>query len=480
MVVRRPSDGVGAAAARFLDLLPALLLAVLCLRVAELLAGMPPGAALAAAARISVRALAGDVYVLARGLPLLFLWSLAPLLARSGRGRLWGLGLTWSVLIAAQAALVQYFITARVPLGADLYAYSWRDVHETVAAGLGFHPAVVVGTVVALLVLWTVLARLLRREVTWLSPRAAGLIIAAAAALWFGPGQLPQAAAGSQYIHDLKLNKAAYFLGDTARYLMRSRATAPTHTAAGGGAVATVPIAGFHYLNPRYPFLHAEQTPDALGVHFKVQPNSPPNLVLIIVEGLGRSFSGPEASLGSFTPFLDQLAGQSLYWDNFLAAQGRTFGALPTIFGSLPFGDEGFAALGDAMPAHATLLSVLKGQGYQLRYYAGTDLQFDNERAFLLRQGVDRLREKKDFGPGYPVSNDWGYGDNELVSLALADEAGDARQPFVTVLQTNSTHTPYTFVGQARYQQRFEQRLDELGVAEGRKGGYRAYRDIYG
>ena len=234
--------------------------------------------------------------------------------------------------------------------------------------------------------------------------KVAAWILVAAATLWFGPAQLPQGQGENPYTYSLRLNKTAYFLSDTASYLMRSNSAEPPRITTTGGAVAIVPISGFRYLDPRYPFLHAEQTPDELSAHFIVQPNSPPNLVFLIVEGLGRSFSGPEASLGSFTPFLDQLAGQSLYWDNFLAAQGRTFGVLPSIFGSLPFGEEGFAALGEAMPPHATLLSLLRGQGYQLRYFAGTDLQFDNERAFLLRQGVDRLREKKDFGPGYTVT----------------------------------------------------------------------------
>ncbi len=479
MVERSPTDGVGVASARFVGLIPALLLAVLCLRLAELGAGMPPGAVLADAARISARTLAGDVYVLARFLPLLFLWSLVPLMAKSRRARFWGLGLAWSALIALQAALVQYFITASVPLGADLYAYSFREVHNTVAAGLRLYPVVLVGALLALLILWSVLARLLRREPLLLSRRTTAVILAAAVALWFGPGQLPQGNSETLDAYYLRLNKAAYFFGDTARYLMSYPSAEPARNAAAGGAVPPVPISGFRYLNPRYPFLHTEQTPDELGAHLFVQPNSPPNLVFLVVEGLGRAFSGPEASLGSFTPFLDQLAGQSLYWENFLAVQGRTFAALPSIFGSLPFGDEGFAALGGAMPEHATLLSLLKAQGYRLNYYAGTDLEFDNERAFLLRQGLDVLREKKDFGLGYIRSNDWGYADNELVSLLLADEPGNTRQPFVTVVQTNTMHTPYTFAGQLRYRQRFEQRLEQLGVAADHKDGYRTYRDIY-
>ena len=201
--------------------------------------------------------------------------------------------------------------------------------------------------------------------------------------------------------------------------------------------------------------------------------------MFLIIEGLGRSFSGPDASLGSFTPELDRLAGESLYWENFLAVQGRTFAVLSSIFASLPFGDNGFAMLGERMPIHASLLSVLKRQGYHLKFYCGTDLDFDNERIFLRRQGTDVLVGKDDFGSQYPRANDWGYADDALFTRALAAENEDQRQPFVTVIQTMTMHTPYTFPGQPQFDARFEQRLDQLGVAQDRKDVYRAYRNIY-
>lgn len=480
MVARGPAAALGAAAARFIRMLPALVLAMLCLRGAELFVGMPAGMTSAAILRICGRALFGDAYVLVSHLPLLFAYSLAPLLVRSRRGLAWALGLSWSLLVLLEAALIQYSTTARVPLGADLYGYSWHDVRATIAGGLKLAPAIPVGTGLALALLWLALAHRLRREGPPPSPRMSASVFAIGlTVLLLGPQQLAQWPAEIADAYALRVNKIAYFLDDTGAFLWRSNRapSAPLAEAAAGAPVG--PIAGFRYLGPAYPFLHEERTPDALGAFFRLAGDSPPNLVFIIVEGLGRSFSGPEAPLGSFTPFLDELAAQGLYWDNFLAVQGRTFAALPSIFGSLPYGDEGFAALGDAMPEHATLLSVLGSGGYHLRYYAGTDLAFDNERAFLRRQGVDQLVDTTEFGPGYTRSNDWGYGDNEVVSVALAGEAAESPQPFVTVLQTNSTHSPYTFLGQEHYQDRFEQRLGQLGIAAGQRAAYRAYRDIY-
>jgi phosphoglycerol transferase MdoB-like AlkP superfamily enzyme len=463
---------LAAAAARFLRLLPALLLAWLLLRAAELVTALPPGSAPVAVLRVGARALADDVYALARHLPLLFLYSLPALLLRSPRAQRWCLGVSWSALLALQASLIQYSTSTRVPLGADLYAYSWREVSQTVSAGLQPAPAIVAGTLLGLVTLWYALARLLRREPGRAARPtsavvASGLIAAALPLLLIGPAALPQWTGESEDAYNLRLNKSAFFIDDSMRFTRRGSVAAPELPAA------------LHQSEADYPFLHAEQTPDALGPHFRLHGAAPPNLVFIIVEGLGRAFSGPDAPLGSFTPFLDQLAAQGLYWDNFLAVQGRTFASLPSIFGSLPFGDEGFDAMRGKLPEHATLLGVLKANGYRLNYYAGTNLDFDGERGFLQAQGVDTLIDATNFTPGYARSNDWGYADGELVSMALADGASNDVQPFVTVVQTNSMHSPYTFLGQQAWWERFERRLDQLGLAENQKAGYRAYRDIY-
>jgi len=468
---------LGEAVSFFLGLLPALLTGLFCLRAVELAAGIQAGAEFSAIAAIAAAALGQDLAALARYLPALFLFSLPFLLIPSRQARLWGLGLAWSLLLLAQTSLVQYFLTARVPLGADLFAYSLRDIHKTVQGGTGTNPALIAGLLLALAVLGTLLVFLGRRPRPALPPLAASAVLGVSLLVMiFAPGRPGFAGAGSEYAYDLSLNKAVFFLDDSLAYL------APSRQRAGPGPslkAAAVHDESFHYLNPEYPFLRSEQTPDALGPYFKIKPGSPPNLVFVIIEGLGRSFSGPGASLGSFTPQLDLLAEKSLYWENFLAVQGRTFGVLPSIFGSLPFGAKGFADLGERMPAHISLLSLLKGHGYRLKFYCGFDLDFENIRAFLSRQGMDLAVGEAEFGAGYPRSNSWGYADGELVSRALAGEAADSKQPYVSVLKTTTMHTPYTFLGQPAFGARLESRLDELGVAAGSREPYRAFSNMY-
>ena len=473
----------GAIAARFLGLLPALLLAALVLRVAELGTGLAANTSAADIARVAGAALIADALAVLRHLPLLFACSLPLLCLRSRRAQFASLFVAWSALLLLQAALAQYFITAREPLGADLFAYSWHDIRQTAVAGAHFNANIWLGAALSVGVLYVALRWSTARQRVAVSPVLTALaFVVSLILLLFAPSQPSHALLASDDAYNLALNKSAFFFDDSVGYLLRKQPSTLPRPATDGRAATSAAIAGFHYLDPRYPFLHAEQTPDALGPHFSLQPGTPPNLVFIIVEGLGRSFSGPDAALGSFTPFLDQLGTRSLYWENFLAVQGRTFAALPSIFASLPYGDKGINALGEAMPAHDSLLSLLKAQGYHLKFYGGFDLDFDNERSFLRRQGVDVLLGRDDFGNGYvhsPGKDSWGYADKELFLRTLADATRDPAQPFVSVLQTMTTHTPYTFPAQADYYPRFEQRLDQLGVPALRKPAYRDYRDIY-
>jgi hypothetical protein len=240
--------------------------------------------------------------------------------------------------------------------------------------------------------------------------------------------------------------------------------------------------------DPRYPFLHMERTPDTLGPLFEVRPGAPPpNLVFIIVEGLGRTFSGPGARLGSFTPFLDELAGRGLYFENFLSGQGRSFGVLTTVFASMPFGDNGLAAPGDRMPRHASLLSVLKQQGYRLKFYSGSLPESDDEGRFLRQEGVDSVVRERNDGPPARRNGDRGHADAGLVEMALRREGQDARAsgmrgaPSLAIIRTASMRDPFTFPDKPRYLEKVGQRLALLGIGAGAgaNAGYAAQREIF-
>ena len=467
----------GDAMAASLDCLPALVLAWLILRVAET---AHAGAAGVKVSTLFGPALANDLLALLRHAFFLVVGALPLMLVPSRRWRTVALGVVFSLLLVVDTALVQYHWTAGVPLGADLFGYSKDEIATTVGGRTQVAWPLVVALVAALGALWALLWALLRacgRE-GWPQARERGAVVVAlvsAAAFYYVPDHFAPPAAATEASVDYLRNKMAYFVDRSIAHFAGDALVAQGPPAGSDKAKGDVPWGG---KNPAYPFLHVDRTPDTLGPLFSVHGGTPPNLVFIIVEGLGRDFSGPGARVGSFTPFLDDLAKRSLYFENFLSGQGRTFGVLTTVFGSLPFGENGLAALGERMPRHASLLSILKQQGYRLHYYSGSNLAFDNQGAFLKGEGVDALFSDRDFAAPYQRSGYWGYADRDLVENALRLQQTE-KQPTLSIIQTITMHDPFEFPDRDAYRKKVGQRLAELGIPPSANPGYTGQRDIF-
>jgi uncharacterized sulfatase len=241
----------------------------------------------------------------------------------------------------------------------------------------------------------------------------------------------------------------------------------------------------YHYVDKtNFPFLHTTESSWEVLSPFFNRDSTPPNIVIVLVEGLGRAFTGRDAYLGNFTPFIDSLSQKSLYWQNFLSEGGRTFAVLPSVLGSLPFAKNGFNGLDNAMPRHLSLMNVLKNNGYRTAFYYGGDSHFDDMDLYLERNQVDSIFDEKNFPGNYikmpssATGASWGYGDKELFRRYF--ESNTATQsPYLNVVLTVSTHSPFLINEQARYNNRFEQRMNELGFDEAKKKQYRIHTDKY-
>jgi uncharacterized sulfatase len=453
----------------FAENLPGLLLAIFILRVAEV---RMPLAQTAGGEALFPDALAHDFIALARYMPLLFVLSLPALGIADRKRQMFVLGWFWTALVVLHTLLVLYFATAGVPLGADLFAYSLAEIRITIGGSHGMEWHLFTGLACALAALWICLS-VRSNEENWfqLRRRTAAIFMVLCLAV-FAAAPLHESGAGSGgTASTVVLNKTTFFIDDVLASV--ARGSAPVARA---GTASGARLVSYQGSDAAHPLVRPEQTPDTLGPLFE-RFDAPPNLVFIIVEGLGRSFSGPNAHLGSFTPFLDELAARSLYFENFMAPQGRTFGVLPSVFASLPFGQTGFAEL-PKYPVHVSLPSILKGQGYALRYFTGTNTSFDQENRFLAAEGFDHVMQDKDFPAAYQRSNEWGYADGELVDMALK-RWGEYKQPALSVIKTISMHTPYHLRGQERWYPRVEQQLDKLHVPAARRQGYLDQKDIY-
>jgi uncharacterized sulfatase len=177
------------------------------------------------------------------------------------------------------------------------------------------------------------------------------------------------------------------------------------------------------------------------------------------------------------------LAAKSLYWKNFLSIGGRTFGVLPSIMGSMPFGKNGILEMGTQMPDHLSLYSLLQYNGYQSSFYYGGDSQFDNMLLFLKKNSVGEIKDLKNIPLSYtklPAKANgftWGYADDQVYKYYLSNSV--AKKPEINVVLTVATHDPFLVPKQGSYKKQFEQRMDFLGFDESKKSSYRNFENQY-
>ncbi|MES3017797.1 MAG: sulfatase-like hydrolase/transferase [Bacteroidota bacterium] len=383
------------------------------------------------------------------------------------------------------AGLSFYFNTSLALAGADVYGYSKSDIVQTVGAS-GDLSVLNIGLIILLIGIIILALKYVSKSLRPTAYFSGAVLAISFLYLLFGSPAIFQPPGFSSNIeNDLVVNKSDYFYNATYTYVFPQSAEtdiyAESYVGNFGGRGSAVQ---FEYLDEtNYPFLHKEAAADVLTPFFAPKENSP-NIVFILMEGLGRAYSNEDAYLGSFTPFLDSLADKSLYWENFLSQQGRTFAVLPSLLGSLPFAKNGYLELGDAMPEQLSLLNLLQANGYQTSFHYGGDGDFDNMNTYLKKNGVNKILDQKTFPASYiklpPVNGfTWGFNDKELFRHYFATIAADEVKPKLDVVLTVSTHNPFIINESSKYLKLFEDRLSALNFNNTEKAAYRNYQNQY-
>jgi len=385
------------------------------------------------------------------------------------------------LLLLGNLLLVFYYSKSLVPLGTDLFGYSPEEIMHTVRASGGFNLFLIIPVLV---VLFAVLLIFHLSKKIPLPKSLAYILLALLAGAFFSYASfIPK---NEEYRTDLEfytvINKLQFFSEKVIPYLLNEE---------------DVELAGdyfidsgddqqnkFTYVDKNFPFLRIDSSQNVLGNFFQTT-NDLPNFVFIITESLGRSYSGEGAIDGSFTPFLDSLAGQSLYWKNFLSTSGRTFAVFSSLFGSLPFAEKGFLELGEKMPPHFSLISFLKQLGYTATFSYGGDTHFDNMDIFFKRQHVDFILDEKTFGGGYnkmPAKANgfsWGYGDKELFKRGFEMIDQQNKSPRIDVFMTLSMHDPFLVEGQDYYRNKVRAKLQTMSLSPQQLEEYEKYIEMY-
>ena len=193
-------------------------------------------------------------------------------------------------------------------------------------------------------------------------------------------------------------------------------------------------------------YMSAEELDRCIPLRYELKKDSTDrarNVVLLIVESLGREYLLAISGEKAYMPFLDSLCGRSLVLTNAFANAERSNKSMCAILAGIPsFTDDAFmntAYSGDRVEG---LGSRLKELGYSTAFFHGGlngEYKFDS---FSKACGFDRYFGKDEFGDDRFYDGHWGIYDEEFLQFT-AVRINELPEPFCSVVFTLSSHDPF-------------------------------------
>ena len=167
------------------------------------------------------------------------------------------------------------------------------------------------------------------------------------------------------------------------------------------------------------------------------------NVCFILLESFGTMYAGPN-SPESYTPFLDSILRQSMFFEDAIANGRTSMDALPSIISSIPsYTNESFILSSFSANQFQGLPTILKKSGYYSAFFHGANngsMRFD---AFTSAAGFDAYYGRDEYPNQSHFDGNWGIEDHHMLSFAI-DEMNHFKTPFFSMVFTLSSHHPYT------------------------------------
>lgn len=340
----------------------------------------------------------------------------------------YSISIIYLIVIFIQLGLVKYSTTTLLNLGADLLGYSFEDVFLTVKSSETISLVSLLPIALMPLMLFSSYRFFKRKIASKLTASFFMFLITFTVIFCLF---------NSRVFKKEYQNKLSFLVVDIVKFKANKNDLKDEYTHR----------VDYPYLKP---FIN---TKDVISPFFNLKKEKP-NIVIVVLEGMGGEFVGDNDYAG-FTPYLDSLISKSLYWPNFLSTTGRSFGVLPSLIGSLPYGEKGFLELKE-LPSHLSLINVLKSNGYTTSFYAGHQSSFDKKINFLEHNGIDYVIDENNFGKEYEKAKEnsggysWGYPDAEIYKKTLS-VLDNRKTPRLDIIVTLSNHEPFEFPKKETY-----------------------------
>jgi len=376
--------------------------------------------------------------------------------------------ITFSLLIFfIHICILQYFIRVMIPLDKFFYMYTNTEVMVAIKTGeVNYTPVFLV--IIAGIISAIFFIRWLRKinlSGKFQLIHLCGMIIS-----------LPLFFYGWNNIHfhpdeviaDLRMNKSFYFYERTFEYLFLNTDYKKITLDETPVKEFQETFSGHNYVSNEYPLLHITETHDVLSPFFR-KSDTLPDIVVLIMEGLSDEFIHNYHGI-SVMPFVDSLSKNALYWNRFFTTAERSFAAVPSIVGSLPYGETGFNFL-ERMPRHISMASWLKQENYHTAFYIAQGAWFHENDKFFKKNNTDLIFDKDMFDEKYDkviTGADnffWGFHDKDMCQQCV-DVMRNLSSPRLDIMFTGSMHAPYAIADEEYYTDLLNKKMDEAGVSQ--------------
>lgn len=167
-----------------------------------------------------------------------------------------------------------------------------------------------------------------------------------------------------------------------------------------------------------------------------------PNIVLILLESWSADVIEAITGEKRITPNFNKLVNDGILFTEAYVTGNRSEQAMVSIFGGFPA--TPIVSLShnlDKIVKLPSLIKILNKEGYFTSFYFGGQLIYGGIRSYLLVNEFDLIVEQKDFDTDLPQGK-LGYHDEYAFDRMLTG-LKTTKQPFFSVIFTQSSHSPY-------------------------------------
>lgn len=173
-----------------------------------------------------------------------------------------------------------------------------------------------------------------------------------------------------------------------------------------------------------------------------------PNIVLFITESFGREYSGvfnedyPIKDFKSYTPFIDSLAKESLYFTNAYANGRKSIHGMSSVLAGIPSFKDAFTSSPFPKQKIQSLVSVLNDLGYDTSFFHGAPNGSMGFLGFGNILGFDHYYGKTEYNNDADFDGVWGIWDEPFFQY-MKKTLDQKKTPFFATMFSVTSHEPY-------------------------------------